>query len=104
MRLFVSCLRCSRAMQASGVSEEHRATLFGVIADCQHVVEVLPRELIHVLGAVRPNVDARFLHNGYRLRANAPGFCASAFHHEPVPVVVAQQPFRHLRPRGIAGA
>src|SRR6516165_8320114 len=57
-------------MQPCGLAEEHRASLLRVVADGQHVIEILSRELIHILRAVGRNVGADLLHDRYRLGAD----------------------------------
>src|SRR5271165_4217580 len=57
-----------------------------------------------MLRAVRAQVDAKFLHDGDRLRANCGRIHASAEDFEAVTRVVAQQALGHLAAGGVPGA
>ena len=83
-------------MQPRDFADKHRTTLLRVVADRQDVIEILSRELIHRLRAVRRNVDTDFLHDRYRLGANAAWFRTRAVHRESVSRIMPQQAFGHL--------
>jgi hypothetical protein len=89
-------------MHPRGLAKEHRAALLRVVADRQHVIEILTREFIHMLRALGRNVNADFLQYRYRLGANGTWLRASAFHRETVSGIAPQQAFGHLRPRRIS--
>ena len=63
---------------------ENGTALVRVVADGDHVVEVLAVEFSNVLGAVAGNVYSEFRHHRDRLRANDAGFRAGRDHFEPV--------------------
>ena len=64
------------------------ATLLGVITDSNHIIERLPRELIHRFGTVTGNVDSDLAHDGDGFGAHVAWFCAGAFNLEPSASVV----------------
>ena len=68
------------------------------------MVERLSLKLGDAFGAMPGNVDAPLPHRRDGFRADEARRGARAFHDKPVAGVMAQQPFGHLAPRGIAGA
>jgi len=85
-------------MEPVRVAGKDRAGLLRVIADRQHVVELLSRKLIDRLGPVHGNIDAQFLHDGDRFRSHLAWLRSGAFDLEVLPFVMAQQAFSDLRP------
>lgn len=45
------------------VTGKHGATFLCVVADCEHVIEPLALELIHLLRAMTGNINAKLFHN-----------------------------------------
>src|SRR5580693_6866185 len=91
-------------MQPRGLPEEYRTALLRVVTDRQHVIEILPGEFIHMLRAVRGDVDADFLHDRYCFGANGAWLCARALHREAFSRIAPQQAFGHLRPSRVSCA
>ena len=56
-------------MQGDGSGKE-RAVVFGVIADCEDVIEGLALKLVHVLGTMVGDVDTQLAHDGDCVGAN----------------------------------
>src|SRR5690348_1588306 len=57
---------------------KYGTALCGVVANGNHIIERLPRELIHGLGAVARNVHAEFPHYRDCFRPYMAGLCAGA--------------------------
>src|SRR5271157_2374325 len=98
-----------RALHSGGVIEapmdalrgggKDGATLLGVVADGNHVIEILPHELIHGFRPLARNIDPDFMHGGNGFRAHVAGFCAGARDLERSASIVPKQSFRHLASR-----
>jgi hypothetical protein len=56
-------------MKRDGSGKE-RAVVFGVIANCEDVIELFALKLVHVLGTMGGNVDAQLAHDGDCFGAN----------------------------------
>ena len=87
-----------------GLSGEHRASLFRVVADCNHSIEFLADELIYRFRPMSGNINVDLTHHLNRLRSNAARFHAGAFDFKNVPAVAPQNAFGHLTAGGIPGA
>jgi len=86
-------------MQLLCAAEEHRASLAGIVADGNHVIEWLSLKFIHILRAMPGNINPQLAHDGYRLRAHEARFHSSADNLETLPRIMPQQPFGHLASR-----
>ena len=80
------------------------ATLLRVIADRDHVVEILPFKLVHELGAVAGDVDPRLTHYGDGFRPYLGRLRARTEDLLGMSCVVAQQSLGHLASGRIARA
>ena len=90
-------------MQARCRTGEEWTALLDVVADGQHVIEVLPMEFIEMFRAVRSNIDANFFQDSNHFSPHDARLRAGALHFKAVPRVMPQEAFGHLRPGRIAG-
>lgn len=86
------------------IAGEDGAGFAGVVADRHHVVEALPPELVHVLGAMLTDVEAAFRHLADCHRMDPRHFRACARGLHPVPADLPEDGFRHLRPGAVVRA
>ena len=100
-------VECSRILEVvmddDGATWKNRTTFPGVVADCKHVVEPLPRKLIDMLAPMSRNVDPKFPHDRDSFGANLARSRAGALHFEAIAGVVTQQSLGHLATSGVAG-
>ena len=83
-------------MNAFGEPGEQRATLVRVVADRDHIVEVLTGERIQRLGRVPADVDPELAHRLDRQRLHTRFLSSGAEDFEPVAGHVTQQSLGHL--------
>ncbi len=84
-----------RVMKRDGSGKEW-AVVFGVIANCEDVIELFALKLVHVLGTVGGNVDAQLAHDGDCFGANMAWVGSGAEDFELIARVVTEQTFGHL--------
>src|SRR5258706_15892663 len=75
-----------------------------VVADGEHVIKTLPRELIHRLRAMPRDVDPDLFHYGDGFESNLNRLRSGALDIETLAGIVPQGPFGHLTAGGISGA
>jgi hypothetical protein len=83
-------------MDALRLGWKDRTALFGAIADCDHVVEILARKLHHRLGAMSRNINPDLTANGNSFGPYPAWFCAGAKNLIRRASVVSKEPLRHL--------
>jgi len=77
-------------MDGDGLPGKDGAGLFGVVANGQNVIEMLPAELLDGLGMLAGNVNAQLAHDCDRLGADVAGPGTGALHFETITCVVTQ--------------
>ena len=85
------------------VCGEHGALFVGVVTNGDHVIEVLVSELVYRLRTVFRDVDAEFAHRLDCLWSYLRRRDTRTRNFETIAGEIAQQSFRHLAARGVAG-
>src|SRR6266851_7678704 len=101
---FNRCRVRKAPVDSLGVAGKDGTAFVRVIADGDHVVEVLAIEFLNVLGAVARHVDSQLRHHSDRLRANGARLRSCRKDLKPVFAKRTQEAFRHLASCRVSGA
>jgi hypothetical protein len=91
------------SVNAFGLSGEHRAGLFRIVADCNYSIEFLANELVYRFRPMTGNINADLPHHLNRLGTNVARLHAGAFDFKSGSALVSQNAFGHLTAGGIPG-
>ncbi len=86
-----------RIVNAFRVTGKHGTAFLCFVADGEHIIERLAKELVHVLGAMTRNINAKLFHNCNGFGSDGPRFCAGTFNGYSLRPVLLPDHFLNVR-------